>query len=224
MTAQLPSKERLSDDLLGQIAFYAGEAICHPDPNYALEYQKLAYPANVLALVNEVIASRALLAAHEQEPVADVVAWSHPQHPQQTCNIRWRRFDVAPGPLYTHPAPVPSVPDEMTIRDACKFVQDMRIFDDVAVIVMRTWNACRAAMLNHPEQHLDMVDHSGDVNEKVAPPLQSGNSAQPVTVPAGYVLVPVEPTPEMLTASYVFAHIDNTADSWKAMLAAAPKV
>ncbi len=28
------------------------------------------------------------------------------------------------------------------------------------------WNACRAAMLNHPEQHLDMVDHYGDVNEK----------------------------------------------------------
>ncbi|HGO5005976.1 TPA: DUF551 domain-containing protein [Klebsiella pneumoniae] len=24
----------------------------------------------------------------------------------------------------------------------------------------------RAAMFNHPEQHLDMVDHSGDVNEK----------------------------------------------------------
>lgn len=52
--------------------------------------------------------------------------------------------------------------------------------------------------------------------------LQSGNSAQPVTVPAGYVLVPVEPTPEMLTASYLFAHVDNTKDSWKAMLAAAP--
>ncbi|MFC6121753.1 Lar family restriction alleviation protein [Citrobacter bitternis] len=28
--------------------------------------------------------------------------------------------------------------------------------------------------------------------------LQSGNSAQPVTVPAGYVLVPVEPTSEMM--------------------------
>lgn len=27
------------------------------------------------------------------------------------------------------------------------------------------WNACRAAMFNHPEQHLDMVDNSGDVNE-----------------------------------------------------------
>lgn len=41
----------------------------------------------------------------------------------------------------------PVVPEEMTIRDACKFVQDMRLFDDVSVIVMLTWNACRAAML-----------------------------------------------------------------------------
>lgn len=47
--------------------------------------------------------------------------------------------------LIAQPAPV--VPEEMTIRDACKFVQDMRLFDDVSVIVMRTWNACRAAML-----------------------------------------------------------------------------
>lgn len=43
--------------------------------------------------------------------------------------------------------PAPVVPDEMTIRDACKFVQDMRLFDDVSVIVMRTWNTCRASML-----------------------------------------------------------------------------
>lgn len=49
--------------------------------------------------------------------------------------------------LYRHAQPVAVVPDEMTIRDACKFVQDMRLFDDVSVIVMRTWNACRAAML-----------------------------------------------------------------------------
>ncbi len=50
-------------------------------------------------------------------------------------------------PLYRHAQPATVVPDEMTIRDACKFVQDMRLFDDVSVIVMRTWNACRAAML-----------------------------------------------------------------------------
>lgn len=49
--------------------------------------------------------------------------------------------------LHIKEQPAPVVPEEMTIRDACKFVQDMRLFDDVSVIVMRTWNACRAAML-----------------------------------------------------------------------------
>ena len=48
--------------------------------------------------------------------------------------------------LYRH-AQQPVMPDEMTIGDACKFVRDMRLFDDVSVIVMRTWNACRAAVL-----------------------------------------------------------------------------
>lgn len=36
------------------------------------------------------------------------------------------------------------------------------------------FDACRAAMLqagNHTEQHLDMVDHSGDANEKVNSPV-----------------------------------------------------
>lgn len=68
MTAQ-PSREELSDDELSQIVFYAGEAICHPDPNYALEFEKLSHPANVLALANEVIASRMLLAGMDSEPV-----------------------------------------------------------------------------------------------------------------------------------------------------------
>lgn len=41
------------------------------------------------------------------EPVADVVVW-HKEDEERTCDIRWRRFDVAPGPLYTAP-PVPGV-------------------------------------------------------------------------------------------------------------------
>ncbi|MCP6498702.1 DUF3850 domain-containing protein [Klebsiella pneumoniae] len=85
--------------------------------------------------------------AMDSEPVADVVAWSSPNE-ERKCDIRWRRHDVKPGPLYRHAQPATVVPDEMTIRDACKFVQGMRLFDDVSVIVMRTWNACRAAMLN----------------------------------------------------------------------------
>ncbi|MCW9169195.1 DUF551 domain-containing protein [Klebsiella pneumoniae] len=49
---------------------------------------------------------------------------------------------------------------------------------------------------------------------------QAGNS--PV-IPDGYVMVPKEPTEAMLTASYMFAHVDATRESWSAMLAAAPQ-
>lgn len=41
------------------------------------------------------------------EPVADVVEWSSPNE-ERKCDIRWRRFDVAPGPLFTFP------PSELT--------------------------------------------------------------------------------------------------------------
>ncbi|EOW2736108.1 hypothetical protein ACOV22_003204 [Klebsiella michiganensis] len=53
--------------------------------------------------------ARMALAAMDSEPVADVVAWSHPTE-ERTCDIRWRRHDVEPGPLYRHKQQ-PSVPD-----------------------------------------------------------------------------------------------------------------
>lgn len=152
MTAQLPSKERLSDDLLGQIAFYAGEAVCHPDPNYALEYQKLAYPANVLALVNEVIASRTLLAAHEQEPVAYMCdgddGREYNGHNEFSCGGRGI-------PLYTHPAPVHAVPGEATPGNVAMMASTYAARgvtyqwdNDECNAAADSWNACRAAMLN----------------------------------------------------------------------------
>lgn len=42
--------------------------------------------------------------------------------------------------------------------------------------------------------------------------------------PPGYVMVPKEPTEAMLTASYMFAHVDATRESWAAMLVAAPQL
>lgn len=39
------------------------------------------------------------MAAKGSEPVADVVAW-YKEGEERTCDIRWRRFDVAPGPLF----------------------------------------------------------------------------------------------------------------------------
>ncbi|HGF0789837.1 TPA: DUF551 domain-containing protein [Raoultella ornithinolytica] len=49
-------------------------------------------------------ALRVLAAGMDSEPVADVVAWSHPTE-ERTCDIRWRRHDVEPGPLYRHAQP-----------------------------------------------------------------------------------------------------------------------
>lgn len=55
--------------------------------------------------------------------------------------------------------------------------------------------------------------------------IQSGNSAQPVTVPAGYVLVPVEPTVAMTEALWDEIHESRDMNNaYREMLAAAPKV
>ncbi|MGS3097537.1 hypothetical protein AB2911_25765, partial [Escherichia coli] len=66
-----------------------------------------------------------------------------------TCDIRWRRFDVAPGPLFAVAQPVEVVPGEMAISD------DMNLYQKSFA---QGHNACRAAMLNHSENERDMVE------------------------------------------------------------------
>lgn len=56
-------------------------------------------------------AYKMLLAVMEAEPVADVVPWSHPNE-ERTCDIRWRRHDIAPGPLYRYAQPVLEIEGE----------------------------------------------------------------------------------------------------------------
>lgn len=141
------------------------------------------------------------------------------------------------APLYRHAQPAPVVPDEMTIRDACKFVQDMRLFDDVSVIVMRTWNACRAAMLQELKKSagteaICRSDENVQVLNtiKATPALGSlpktdevQNTNSPV-IPDGYVMVPVEPNGDMLAAAQdAYGETDGDIASTlrAAMLAAA---
>ena len=64
----------------------------------SLQYQNGGDMAYVIA--DAIKGLEELLVSREVEPVADVVAWSSPNE-ERTCDIRWRRFDVAPGPLYT---------------------------------------------------------------------------------------------------------------------------
>ncbi|MEP9179720.1 hypothetical protein ABKT77_13205 [Enterobacter cloacae] len=78
--------------------------------------------------------------------------------------------------FYTAPPAPVSVPDEATPENieilASTFAPRGVTYQwdrDECNAAADSWNSCRAAMLqvgNHTEQHLDMVGHSGDENEK----------------------------------------------------------
>lgn len=91
---------------------------------------------------NTLAALRIALASLEAEPVADVVAWSHPAE-ERTCDIRWRRFDVAPGLLYTAPPAPVSMPKRMRSDYAWA---ELKIAAEDCESWSEGWNACRAAM------------------------------------------------------------------------------
>lgn len=87
--------------------------------------------------------------------------------------------------------PAPVVPDDVldALQKVARIRLDMNDFDgdrrgiadclcDAEEALIEVVNR-RAAMFNHPEQHLDMVDHSGDVNEK------GGDGNSPV-IPDGW--------------------------------------
>ena len=88
-------------------------------------------------IIRELAAFR--LAAMDCEPVADVVAWSHPTE-ERTCDVRLRRHDVEPGPLYRHAQPAQVVPDEKGKTVDADDHPWLWSFNE-------GWNACRAAML-----------------------------------------------------------------------------
>lgn len=186
------------------------------------------------------VSAPTVLAAMDAEPVADVVAW-HKEGEERTCDIRWRRFDVAPGPLFAVAQPVEVLPEEMNFSAACNFVQiNGMAKEDRVTLAMRAWNACRAAMLNHFENERDMVQRVSQpykLREGVAALRNSGIEIDAVKVlderdtgnspviPDGWQLVPVEPTLEMIKSG---ANAASTGmlipEMYRAMLAAAPQL
>ncbi len=134
-----------------------------------------------------------LLAAMDSEPAAytDERNLGYIDRGRETAYL-WgkQNSEASDVALYRHAQPAPVVPDEMTIRDACKFVQDMRLFDDVSVIVMRTWNACRAAMMQELKKSVgtEAICRS-DENVQV---LHTKSPAQSDCCPAQNVVVPAQ--------------------------------
>lgn len=71
----------ITREQLEQIIFFAGEATCHPDPNYWLEFEKLAPPGVVLEL------ARIALASSHATPIYQV------QYGQQWRDVTKERYE-----------------------------------------------------------------------------------------------------------------------------------
>lgn len=65
----------LTTAYLQQLVFFAGEATCHPDANYLLEFERLASPGIVLELAQQVLALR------QKE-----------QHESNTCRLNFEQW------------------------------------------------------------------------------------------------------------------------------------
>ena len=158
------------------------------------------------------------------EPVAWL--WSHRKHPSEVSLVRPEDDEKAEGAhwsgwscqaLYAAPPAPVSVPDIATVETTYPDVQTN--WQD-AKMYAEGWNACRAAMLQGAE------NAESRCTIKTAPALDSltknaesrcGNS--PV-IPEGWVLVPEEPTHEMLEAG---DEQFGTYDVYRRMIAAAPQ-
>ncbi|EJZ4003074.1 DUF550 domain-containing protein [Salmonella enterica] len=125
--------------------------------------------------------------------------------------------------LHIKAQPAPVMPEKMNFSTACNFVQiNGMAKEDRATLAMRAWNACRAAMLQSKYR---------DLSQPVDPQI---SEYEKIMLRAGWVMVPVEPTDEMIVAAMdsddvTYNESDDTVfyvhhcEIYKAMLAAAPQ-
>lgn len=125
-TNRMGLEQTLSDERLEQIS------------NEAVSAERIAMARELLAYLKV-----------SNEPVADVVAWNKPGE-ERKCDIRWRRFDVAPGPLYEAP-PLQAVTVPDAIEPDCDVIKGILPTSNpdeyACCIAADMWNACRNAML-----------------------------------------------------------------------------
>ncbi len=131
------------------------------------------------------------------------------------CKVSWdERIELAQIALAAMDSK-PVVPDEKPMPNSLS----MYAVDAVAAIAeVRGWNACRSAMLQASPV---CTCPSGDGSLRWPCPVHPGNSP---AIPDGYVMVPKEPTDEMLAAAKEWTGLTSTAEVvYIKMLAAAPQ-
>lgn len=165
--------------------------------------------------------ARMALAAMDSEPVAYMVR-RHNEHDGTGALIHaeflgryQERGDFHYTPLYRHAQPAPVVPEE-AYSDDCP-----ELYPSQPDAWAAGWNSCRATILR-------AGNHSGDINEMAHAALTNEGTIQAVNSPVirdGYVLVPKEPTKEILDEfdSIIDYGAEDSVDAWSRLLAAAPQ-
>ncbi|MCH9562725.1 hypothetical protein [Klebsiella pneumoniae] len=145
------------------------------------------------------------------------------------------------APLYRHAQPVPVVPNEIKHRIGGLDWGWEGEFN-------RGWNACRAAMLQAgtltnegtkqawtgiPDidnainmlDRIDTLESCDDDRIEAVKTVLRGLAGNSPVIPDGYVMVPVEPTKEILDEfdSIIDYGVEDSVDAWHRLLAAAPQ-
>lgn len=145
------------------------------------------------------------------------------------------------APLYRHAQPVPVVPNEIKHRIGGLDWGWEGEFN-------RGWNACRAAMLQAgtltnegtkqawtgiPDidnainmlDRIDTLENCDDDRIEAVKTVLRGLAGNSPVIPDGYVMVPVEPTKEILDEfdSIIDYGVEDSVDAWHRLLAAAPQ-
>ncbi|EKM5918285.1 hypothetical protein PU164_003296 [Salmonella enterica] len=128
--------------------------------------------------------------------------------------------EVGDIPLYRHAQPAPVVPEEIPKGLADQIVSLLAHNIGDKFLAQKIWNACRAAMLQSKYR---------DLSQPVDPQI---SEYEKIMLRAGWVMVPVEPTDEMIAAAMNCEDVLFNSDEsfcvqfgniYEAMLAAAPK-
>lgn len=233
-----------TDDELSNLLWYSQEATCHSDPNYYCEFQRLATPGLIAGIIRELQERRKA----DSEPVAWVAQNKNTgevEIDEPFAKATNPKHWTDSFPVYRHAQPVPVVPEEITSASAPEVfeiaaeAERLGLRGTYASYVVG-WNACRSAMLQaSPVRTCPSGDgslrwpcpvHAGNspaqsdccpAQNSVAP-AQGGNSPG---IPDGYVMVPVEPTKEILDEfdSIIDYGAEDSVDAWHRLLAASPQ-